>query len=55
MKIKHIVEYEITIILSHTTIVDKKGEGREIYDEVQKYTNNNIQNKKIMTALLFIL
>jgi dihydropteroate synthase len=39
MKIKHIVEYEITIILSHTTRVDKKGEGREIYDEVQKYIN----------------
>ena len=38
MKIKHIVEYEITIILSYTTIADKKG-GGEINDEVQKYIN----------------
>jgi hypothetical protein len=39
MKIKHIVEYEITIILSHSTIADEKGEQQEINDEVQKYIN----------------
>ena len=35
MKMIHIVEYEITIILSHTNIVDRKGgDKRQLYNNI---------------------
>ena len=37
MKMKLIVEYEITIFLSHTDTVDKKGRDKKT--DIQKYIN----------------
>jgi hypothetical protein len=44
MKMKLIVEYEITIFLSHTNTVDKKGGDKKT--DIQKYIIN-------MTYILF--
>jgi hypothetical protein len=49
----HIVKYEITIMLLHTTIMDK-WVGQEINNvctEMYQYTNNYIQKYKIITEL----
>ena len=46
----HIVKYEITITLLHTTIMDK-WEINDVCTEMYQQANNYIQKQKIITEL----